>query len=120
LAVVFVALCTALIVSRATATDNYNSPIAIPSGLIPLGVNWKLIPMTGWGTFGENLLEHLLAGGHFYPLLAREQDFWGWSVLSRLQAEQSALPKWFADKARTNFPILHATSGTTFVPGECS
>jgi hypothetical protein len=121
-AIISVALVVCATFSR-TASNEFNAPISVPSGKIPLGVNWELIPMTGWGTFGENLLEHMLSGRHpFYPLLARKQSFWEWGVLRRLHAEQSALPAWFFESThypdvRVGFPILHATSGASFVAG---
>ena len=34
------------------STVDYQLPIVIPTGKIPLGINWQIIPQTGWGTFG--------------------------------------------------------------------
>jgi glycosyltransferase involved in cell wall biosynthesis len=115
------------------STVDYQLPIVIPTGKIPLGINWQIIPQTGWGTFGENLITELLQSPEgkraFYPVVAREQLFWDdVGVLARLKGQQADLPAWFHQNSRyhqkqthqkrTNFPILHATSGGTFRPSE--
>ena len=78
------------------STVDYQLPIVIPTGKIPLGINWQIIPQTGWGTFGENLITELLQSPEgkraFYPVVAREQLFWDdVGVLARLKGQQADL-----------------------------
>ena len=93
---------------------------------MPLALNWAMVPMTGWGTFGENLVKQLLKSQKLYPVIAHEQSFWQEiSVLKALKDEQAELPGWFQQNSRypdvkTKFPILHATSGSTFKRGNAA
>ena len=62
--------------SPAASTQGVPAAIAVPKGKQPLGINWQIVPRTGWGTFGAHLVAslHGNASAPYQPLVTIEQQ----------------------------------------------